>query len=119
MCRMSFSRRAMRCIGGYHAQKHATSEAQSHVGGADKVEKTTHSTPEARVAQEMITMAIQQESESEFMVTAERIVNVTPRMSASELSALRAWELEKVTGDGKFGTSDWPGWRAVFMRLAH
>lgn len=49
----------------------------------------------------------------------ERIVRAMERMTVDELAQLRAWEKQNVTGDGRRGTSDWPGWQAVFERLQH
>jgi len=33
------------------------------------------------------------------------------RLTQAEKDELASWEREHVTGDGQFGTSDWPGWK--------
>lgn len=57
--------------------------------------------------------------ENPILLTMERIVTMHAQMTDDEKKALSLWERENVTGDGKYATSDWPGWRAVFDRLAH
>jgi hypothetical protein len=54
-----------------------------------------------------------------YLITVERIVAADAAMNSDEREALRAWEAAHVTGDGTVGTSDWPGWPAVFDRIAH
>ncbi|MCZ8254465.1 MAG: hypothetical protein O9327_02135 [Polaromonas sp.] len=54
-----------------------------------------------------------------LLLTAERMVALSSRMTQEEKDELLAWEREHVTGDGKFGTTDWPGWKAVVARLTH
>lgn len=54
-----------------------------------------------------------------YLLNAQRIVTLYPLMSDNEKAALEKWEAEHVTGDGRFGTSDWPGWDDVFKRLSH
>lgn len=58
-------------------------------------------------------------AEHPILLTAERIVSAYARMTDAERAALHAWEAEHVTGDGRFATSGWPGWTAVFARLFH
>jgi len=54
-----------------------------------------------------------------YIMNAQRIVTLYPLMSDNEKNALEKWENENVIEDGQFGTSDWPGWEAVFKRLSH
>lgn len=49
----------------------------------------------------------------------ERIAAAEPHMTASEKELLATWERHNVTGDGRYGTSDWPGWAAVLARTGH
>lgn len=49
----------------------------------------------------------------------ERIATLLPKLTEEELVILRAWEKQHVTGDGRFSSSDWPGWQAVIKRLQH
>lgn len=58
-------------------------------------------------------------AERPLLLTAERIVDACSRMTDAERDALHAWEAEHVKGDGRFATSDWPGWSAIFIRLSH
>lgn len=39
-------------------------------------------------------------------------------LTSEERTALTAWESVHVSGDGQHGTSDWPGWTGVFIRVA-
>ena len=59
------------------------------------------------------------EADNPFLITVERVVAAYDVMTADEKAALHAWEALNVTGDGQFGTTDWPGWRSVFSRIAH
>lgn len=54
-----------------------------------------------------------------LLLKMERLVTMYAQMSESEKVELAAWEQAHVTGDGAFGTSDWPGWKAVVDRFAH
>ena len=54
-----------------------------------------------------------------LLLTAERMVAMADQMTQEEKNDLLNWERENVTGDGKFATTDWPGWRAVVARLTH
>lgn len=54
-----------------------------------------------------------------LLLTMERLVTMYAQMSELEKNELAAWERANVTGDGAFGTSDWPGWKAVVDRLSH
>jgi hypothetical protein len=38
------------------------------------------------------------------------MTGVLSALPPHELAALTTWEYENVTGDGVYGTSDWPGW---------
>lgn len=49
----------------------------------------------------------------------ERLVDASEHLTAQERAELVEWERKHVTGDAKFGTSDWPGWPAVIARLQH
>jgi hypothetical protein len=59
------------------------------------------------------------EAETPFLITVERVLAAHAVMTADEKAAFEAWEALNVTGDGRFGTTDWPGWRGVFSRIAH
>ena len=48
-----------------------------------------------------------------------RLVDASEHLTAQERAELVEWERKRVTGDAKFGTSDWPGWPAVIARLQH
>jgi hypothetical protein len=39
-------------------------------------------------------------------------------LTPEERRALTAWEGVHVSGDGQHGTSDWPGWTEVFIRVS-
>lgn len=65
------------------------------------------------------TMDMTDENSHPLLLTTERIVTVYPQMTDAEKSDLSSWEKTHVTGDGKFASSDWPGWKSVFQRLAH
>lgn len=64
-----------------------------------------------------------QENESRFseshIAKYERIIKAATTLTPDEKLALEKWEKENVTGDGNFGTSDWPGWDAVISRISH
>lgn len=47
-----------------------------------------------------------------------KCVKAAQVMTAEEKTALQTWEKENVTGDGALGTTDWPGWDAIFARIA-
>ncbi|MDU4254516.1 hypothetical protein [Pseudomonas sp.] len=49
----------------------------------------------------------------------ERMVKAATVMTDQEKAALAEWEKTHVTGNGDFGTSDWPGWEAVISRISH
>lgn len=49
----------------------------------------------------------------------ERIIQAATVMTQDEKQELNRWEKENVTGDGNFGTSDWPGWGDVISRISH
>jgi hypothetical protein len=53
------------------------------------------------------------------MAVYERIAVASERLTADEQAALKDWEKAHVTGDGKFATTDWPGWSAVLRRVFH
>lgn len=53
------------------------------------------------------------------MAVYERIAVASERLSPDEQAALKDWEKTHVTGDGKFATTDWPGWSAVLKRVFH
>jgi hypothetical protein len=53
------------------------------------------------------------------MALFEQIVAAYSRMNSTEKQAFLSWEQLYVTGDGRFGSSDWPGWRSVLRRLSH
>lgn len=58
-------------------------------------------------------------SSSKFLLTFERMAQLSQQMTPEEQAELISWEKEFVTGDGAYGTSDWPGWNKVFARLNH
>lgn len=43
------------------------------------------------------------------------LVDAYSQMPPAVRSELHAWEREHVTGDGRFSTSDWPGWDRYVM----
>jgi hypothetical protein len=49
----------------------------------------------------------------------ERIIKAATSLSEQEKAELKEWERKHVTGDGKFASSDWPGWNAVIARTSH
>lgn len=49
----------------------------------------------------------------------ERIIKAGTVLTGAEKSALVEWEKKHVTGDGEFGTSDWPGWEPIISRISH
>lgn len=49
----------------------------------------------------------------------ERLAEAIAVMTDSEQAELMEWEKTNVTGDGKYGTSDWPGWTAIVKRISH
>lgn len=49
----------------------------------------------------------------------ERIVKAGMAMNDREKAELAEWEKVHVTGDGQFGTTDWPGWDAIINRISH
>lgn len=49
----------------------------------------------------------------------ERLVTASESLTDLERKELAAWEQKYVTGDGKFVTSDWPGWISVYKRIEH
>lgn len=56
-------------------------------------------------------------NQSDYVLTIERMISVQGQMSDKERAELSLWEKSKVTGDGLYATSDWPGWPAVIRRL--
>jgi len=57
--------------------------------------------------------------EHPFYLTVERIVHLSDKMTGAEKKALKKWEKNHVTGDGTYGTSNWPGWKQLIARLSH
>lgn len=53
------------------------------------------------------------------LVKYERIIKAATALSEQEKADLTEWERGHVTGEGKFATSDWPGWDAVIRRISH
>lgn len=53
-----------------------------------------------------------------FLLTMERLHHASQLMDAEEKQALAEWEKINL-GDGKTGTSDWPGWAPIVKRLSH
>jgi len=49
----------------------------------------------------------------------ERTITAATVMTEQEKSELTEWEKIHVTGDGRFGTSDWPGWDQIVSRISH
>lgn len=49
----------------------------------------------------------------------ERIVKAATAMTEEEKKDLNEWEKTHVTGDGEFGTADWPGWDPIIARISH
>lgn len=47
----------------------------------------------------------------------ERMITASKGMTYEERMALHAWERDNL-GKGDLGTSDWPGWTAVYSRLS-
>jgi hypothetical protein len=52
------------------------------------------------------------------MASFERMIELSKQLTPAERAALEAWEKTHL-GDGVTGSSDWPGWTAVFERLSH
>lgn len=52
-----------------------------------------------------------------LLAMTEKMVRASALMSPAEQADLSRWERENVTGDGRFTSSDWPGWRHVFARV--
>lgn len=63
------------------------------------------------------------ENESRFgsssIARYERIIKAATVMTEAEKEALAQWEKANVTGNGDFGTSDWPGWEVIVARITH
>lgn len=55
-------------------------------------------------------------SEHPFILTAERMVTMYPKMTENEKKALTEWEKVNL---GSKSTTDWPGWKDVCARLSH
>jgi hypothetical protein len=53
------------------------------------------------------------------LAKCERIIKAATALSEQEEADMTEWERSNVTGDGKFATSDWPGWDAVIARSSH
>ena len=53
------------------------------------------------------------------LATYERLGEAIAVMTDSEKADLMEWEKTNVTGDGKSGTSDWPGLAAIVKRISH
>lgn len=53
-----------------------------------------------------------------ILASYERMIEMTQQLTPEEREALAVWERANL-GDGITGTSDWPGWDAVFARLSH
>ena len=51
--------------------------------------------------------------------TFERLLKAHDAMTTAEKDALMKWEAEFVTGNGKYGTSDWPGWVTIIARVSN
>lgn len=49
----------------------------------------------------------------------ERIIKAATALTEQEKDGLTEWERTHVTGDGRFATSDWPGWEVVIERISH
>ncbi|HBO2102295.1 hypothetical protein [Pseudomonas aeruginosa] len=47
-----------------------------------------------------------------------KCVKAAQVMTADEKAAFEIWEKAHVTGDGTYSTTDWPGWEAIFTRIA-
>lgn len=47
------------------------------------------------------------------------LIKAATALTEQEKADLTEWERNNVTGDGKFATSDWPGWDAVIKRISH
>lgn len=54
-----------------------------------------------------------------MLVPFERMVAAHALMSDGERDMLQQWEQANLGGPEQLATSDWPGWRVVFKRLAH
>jgi hypothetical protein len=53
---------------------------------------------------------IMNHQQTRFLEWYAKMYGVYQAMPESERAKLFAWEQENVTGDGRVGTSDWPGW---------
>jgi hypothetical protein len=67
----------------------------------------------------MMGSIMKNELEHPLILTAERIVAFYPQMTDQEKENLSAWEKKFVTGNGAYGTNDWPGWKDIVKRLSH
>lgn len=54
-----------------------------------------------------------------MLLPFERMVAAHASMSDAEREMLQQWEQTHLGGPEQLATSDWPGWRVVFKRLAH
>lgn len=54
-----------------------------------------------------------------MLVPFERMVAAHALMSDGEREMLQQWEQTNLGSPEQLATSDWPGWRVVFKRLAH
>ena len=65
-----------------------------------------------------LVMLTSKQSET-MLVPFERMVAAHASMSDGERCMLQQWEQANLAGPDPLATSDWPGWRVVFKRLAH
>jgi len=72
----------------------------------------------ARTAAGHMVMATNKMTEA-VLLTFERMVAIHALMSDEERAMLGQWEKAYLGGPNQLATSEWPGWRVVFKRLAH
>lgn len=53
------------------------------------------------------------------LVRYERLIKAATVMTEAEKAELSEWEKKHLTGDGTYGTSNWPGWDAIVNRISH
>lgn len=54
--------------------------------------------------------AIRESKKDEMLAYGSLMVGCYASMPQSERDALHAWDRQYVTGDGRYGTHQWPGW---------
>lgn len=57
-------------------------------------------------------------SQHPYILKVERMLAMVPKMTGEEKAMLEAWEKVNLGMNDK-GTTDWPGWAAITLRLSH